>query len=144
MDRRLMEFCFGIPADQRTRDGMDKFILRNAMRSILPPAVQRRTSKCEFSVFMRQALAAADAGRRFESLEIAKLGWVNGDAVLEAFAAVRAGRFDSSSPKWRVPNLWALWMAFAIELWFRVNFIEAPDAAANSIADRPAGISAGA
>lgn len=44
-DRRLVEFCVGIPPDQKLSHGWTRWILRRAMKGILPPAVQWRVDK---------------------------------------------------------------------------------------------------
>ncbi|MBL8209687.1 MAG: hypothetical protein JNK87_03195 [Bryobacterales bacterium] len=38
-DRRLIEFCLGVPDEQYLREGTTKFLLRQAMRDRLPPVV---------------------------------------------------------------------------------------------------------
>jgi asparagine synthase (glutamine-hydrolysing) len=38
-DRRLVEFCLGIPEDQYLRDGCDRWLIRRAMKGRLPDAV---------------------------------------------------------------------------------------------------------
>lgn len=38
-DRRLIEFCLGIPEEQYLRDGTTKYLLRQSMRDRLPPVV---------------------------------------------------------------------------------------------------------
>ena len=48
-DRRLMEFCLALPADQKLRDGWTRAILRRAMTGILPPAVRLRRDKANLS-----------------------------------------------------------------------------------------------
>lgn len=48
-DRRLMEFCLGLPLEQKMRNGITRFILRNAMKGILPLEVEHRLSKADLS-----------------------------------------------------------------------------------------------
>lgn len=48
-DRRLVEFCLALPADQKFRDGWPRWILRQAMQGILPPQIQWRYSKGNLS-----------------------------------------------------------------------------------------------
>ncbi|QUL37657.1 asparagine synthase-related protein [Erythrobacter sp. JK5] len=45
LDRRVMEFCLALPADQLQRHGWPKFVLRRAMAGLLPDAVARRPGK---------------------------------------------------------------------------------------------------
>jgi asparagine synthase (glutamine-hydrolysing) len=44
-DRRLMEFCLAVPADQKMQQGLTRNILRNAMNGVLPREVQGRSGK---------------------------------------------------------------------------------------------------
>jgi asparagine synthase (glutamine-hydrolysing) len=48
-DRRLVEFCLALPADQKLRAGWRRSILRRAMQGILPPEIQWRESKANLS-----------------------------------------------------------------------------------------------
>lgn len=45
LDRRLVEFCLGLPADRRLKDGYTKMILRDSMTQLLPDAVLYRRDK---------------------------------------------------------------------------------------------------
>ena len=45
LDKRLVEFCYGLPSEMKFRFGWDKYILRNAMADILPKEIQWRTGK---------------------------------------------------------------------------------------------------
>jgi asparagine synthase (glutamine-hydrolysing) len=42
-DRRLVEFCIGIPTDQYLRGGRDRWLIRRAMEGRLPPMVVKQT-----------------------------------------------------------------------------------------------------
>jgi asparagine synthase (glutamine-hydrolysing) len=48
-DRRLIEFSFGLPDEQRWGKKGSKAILRNGMKEILPDAIRNRIDKTEFS-----------------------------------------------------------------------------------------------
>jgi len=39
MDKRLIEFCLGIPQNQHTRDGQDRLLIRRAMKGLMPDKV---------------------------------------------------------------------------------------------------------
>ncbi|MCB0085909.1 MAG: asparagine synthase, partial [Caldilineaceae bacterium] len=39
LDRRVIEFCLGLPADQFVQNGWQRFIFRNAMTGLLPKAI---------------------------------------------------------------------------------------------------------
>jgi asparagine synthase (glutamine-hydrolysing) len=45
LDRRVVEFCLGLPWDQRVRDGWSKRIVRRAASGLLPDAVRWRRGR---------------------------------------------------------------------------------------------------
>lgn len=49
LDRRLLEFCVGIPADQKLRGGWPRSVLRRATVGILPEKVRWRFNKADLS-----------------------------------------------------------------------------------------------
>jgi asparagine synthase (glutamine-hydrolysing) len=49
LDYRLVEFAFAIPWQQKIRNGARKYILRNAMREIIPESVRNRQDKIGFN-----------------------------------------------------------------------------------------------
>jgi asparagine synthase (glutamine-hydrolysing) len=48
-DRRLIEFCVALPANQKFGQGWNRIILRRAMEGILPPEIQWRPRKGDLS-----------------------------------------------------------------------------------------------
>ena len=48
-DRRLVEFCLAVPANQKLRDGWTRMIMRRAMAGILPAEVRWRAGKANLS-----------------------------------------------------------------------------------------------
>ncbi len=48
-DQRLIEFCLGLPVDQKLQNGWSRMILRQAMATILPEKVCWRISKANLS-----------------------------------------------------------------------------------------------
>ena len=48
-DRRLVEFCLGVPSEQKLTQGYARMIMRRGMAGILPEKVRWRTSKGDYS-----------------------------------------------------------------------------------------------
>lgn len=48
-DRRVMEFCLALPAEQKLAQGWNRWILRRAMKGTLPPEIQWRRTKGNLS-----------------------------------------------------------------------------------------------
>ncbi|MEM8484874.1 MAG: lasso peptide isopeptide bond-forming cyclase [Bacteroidota bacterium] len=44
-DRRLLEFCLALPANQKRRDGWSRVVMRHAMDGVLPRGIQWRADK---------------------------------------------------------------------------------------------------
>jgi asparagine synthase (glutamine-hydrolysing) len=59
-DRRLMELCLALPADQKLRDGWSRVVMRRAMDGLLPDEVRWRASKANLSPNFRRNLLAKD------------------------------------------------------------------------------------
>ena len=63
-DRRVIEFCLGLPEDQKFAGGWPRLLLRRAMDGILPPAIQWRTTKANLSPNFHRRFRAVDIARR--------------------------------------------------------------------------------
>lgn len=48
-DKRLVEFCLAIPAQQKLSDGWPRMIVRRGMRDVLPEAIRWRNNKANMS-----------------------------------------------------------------------------------------------
>jgi asparagine synthase (glutamine-hydrolysing) len=59
-DRRLVEFCLSVPAEQQLHDGWTRAVMRRAMSGILPTEVQWRTDKADLSCNFRRGLFERD------------------------------------------------------------------------------------
>jgi len=112
-DRRLIEFALALPEDQRWRDDQPKFILRRAMRALLPASLAHRKSKAEFSHLFREAIARESSGLDFASLRLCMEGYVDPGAAQDMHARCLRGE---------LPPLGPVWMILALEFWYRMAF----------------------
>jgi asparagine synthase (glutamine-hydrolysing) len=118
-DRRLIEFAFALPEEQRWGD-RPKFILRNALDRQLPRSVSERVQKADFSCIYAQALLMESSAAVFQSLSVAAMGWVDGEKVLAAYRTMaRCHAAGDEAYRFYVSTLW---MVFGVELWFRTLF----------------------
>ena len=123
-DRRIVEFGLAIPDEQRRRGGIDKYILRNAMKRSLPAAVLNRNDKAEFSHLFIDQMKALGGKRLFSSMEIANgsSGWINEIEVRSVY-----NQLESSAQENRpATNIWSLWVIWGVELWKRAAFGSKP------------------
>ena len=57
-DKRLVEFCLGLPSEAKLQDGWSRLILRRAMQGILPDMVQWRRDKLDFAPHLIRGMLA--------------------------------------------------------------------------------------
>jgi len=118
-DRRLIELTLALPPDQFLRLGQNKFILRQAMKGLLPEPVLQRSTKAEFSHTSAQLYECDALSSVFHSARIARNGWIDQHCVAEMFR--------ESMERWKhsqndLPHVWPLDSVLGIELWFRAAF----------------------
>lgn len=56
MDRRLVEFCLALPPEQKFQQGWPRWILRNAMKGLLPEKIRWRVGKSDLSYNFHRCL----------------------------------------------------------------------------------------
>jgi asparagine synthase (glutamine-hydrolysing) len=116
-DRRVMEFGLAIPEELRWRDGVRKFVLREAMRGTLPEDVRARAeSPNGGSVFM-PALNALAAEGVFDRPIVEREGWT-GHGEVQAFYGRILARQAAGDPDY-TDDVWPMWSVTAVELWMR-------------------------
>ena len=112
MDYRLVRLAFGLPSDWKVRAPWNKFVLREAMRGIIPEAVRTRPDKMGFPTSARQWIASdwfEPMQDLFASQSFRERGIFNASELRRALVQHRAGT-DHSTP---------LFTAAQFELWCR-------------------------
>jgi asparagine synthase (glutamine-hydrolysing) len=114
LDRRVIEYAFAIPEDQRCRPRAIKYVMRQAGSGVLPESVRNRRTKAEFFCMLLSGLKVMTAGlggeSAFESFELARRGWIEPDALRNFYRQ----RIDDPTA-----NLWPLWSVMELEIWAR-------------------------
>lgn len=110
-DRRIIEFAFAIPEDQRFRQDLSKVVLRAAMNGILPESICQRRTKADFTGAIARMFKSIRADELLQSTVLSAPGWINGER-LHAMYTERVGSYERS-------NLWPLCTALTTELWYR-------------------------
>lgn len=113
-DKRLVEFCLSLPADQKLAKGWTRIVMRRGMEDILPPKIQWRTSKMDFISNFRQGLLVAEKQRLEqllfeESAEIAK--YVDLDVLKQKYLEGEDWQF--------------IWRSVSLGLW--LNYVDLDD-----------------
>jgi asparagine synthase (glutamine-hydrolysing) len=112
-DKRLVEYCLALPANQKLRRGWTRFILRDALAGVLPEKVRWRSGKGDLSANFRRALAA-------DRQELERALFVDG-AALEHHIDLTALR-QRYHESWETGNDEAavmLWRVATITTWLR-------------------------
>jgi asparagine synthase (glutamine-hydrolysing) len=114
LDHRLVEYVFSLPANQRLRDGWTKYILRNALKGILPEKIRTRRRKIGFAV--PEAAWLRELGNEirgvFASQKFGNRKYFNQEEILKGFNEFCQGKSDlDASIFWHILNL---------EMWLRV------------------------
>lgn len=115
LDRALIEFAAWVPLELRLRDGHMKWILRQAMEAVLPPAVAWRGDKLHLgSYFDRAMLQPVLEGllRDYRGSGPAIAPYVDRAAILEAASRWQAGDITA---------VWRLKMPLLLEHWLQHN-----------------------
>jgi asparagine synthase (glutamine-hydrolysing) len=60
MDKRLLEFCLSLPAEQKLHKGWSRLVMRRAMKNVLPEEVQWRRGKSDMSPSFDYGLLTLD------------------------------------------------------------------------------------
>jgi asparagine synthase (glutamine-hydrolysing) len=121
-DRRIIEFAMALPDEQRKRqDHQQRFILRQAMFELLPASVGSRGDKADFSHVFPEALESLGGEAFFDSLAIAREGWVNAEEIRVKYRTMTQ-HYRIGDPEY-IAQMWHLWMVFGIEAWFRTVFL---------------------
>ncbi len=113
LDRRIVEFVFAIPEEQRWRRGQSKFVLREAMKNILPEEIRTRPGKADISGPIDVVLRGgrqAEIDRLFANSVLVSLGLLDGEWLEQRLKLGRGERYP-----YGVQDL------LALELWCRVS-----------------------
>lgn len=119
MDKRLVEYCLGLPWEQKVYEGWTKYILRRATRGLLPEAVRWRPGWDHIGLSFMQARFLHDRALMARLLEeSASLieSYVNMKGVTEAYE-----RFLKSNDVLEGDRVW---VAVALIAWLR-NYVVA-------------------
>jgi asparagine synthase (glutamine-hydrolysing) len=114
LDHRLVEFAAGLPARMKLRGFTTKWILREAVRGILPPEILSRPKlgfPVPFGLWMRRGWQDV-AGDVLLDPRARQRGITDPAAVEQLLAQHAAGRVEGGDAIWSLLNL---------ELWFRTH-----------------------
>lgn len=115
LDYRLVEYIFSLPDEYKIRSGLRKYMLRKAMRGIVPDMILDRRDKIGFATAEKQWLADGPLRNKmlevFESTSFHQRKYFDARLVLEEFR-----KFPAEPHKKNYINFWG---CFNLELWLR-------------------------
>lgn len=112
-DKRLVEFCVALPSDQKLAGGWSRLVLRKAMEGILPPRVQWRRDKLDFTPHLVRGMLGNERARIEEILSSADLaGFADRAALTTAWS-----RIVHDPARAHGSVLQAVWRASAVGSW---------------------------
>jgi len=112
-DLALVEFALSLPPSFNSSEGQSKWILRKAMKGVLPEIINNRKDKAAFSNILEQHIEAVDMDALLKDAYLLKLGIVSQEYI----DAVR-GKYANEKFKKPVHP----WMLINMEYWYRFNF----------------------
>lgn len=118
-DRRVVEFALAIPDEQRSRAGVTKFVLRQAMAGLIPDSVRMRSDKGNYSHLFCEELRLQGGAQLFVDLELDQRGWVDGQRLSAMYEHLDAS-YRAGDPAYH-RHLWPLWLVVAVERWLRAT-----------------------
>jgi asparagine synthase (glutamine-hydrolysing) len=114
LDRRLAEFIMSIPPEQTFRVGLLKYILREAMRGILPEKIRTRRRKTEFSSYI-------NLGLRIK--EISKIRALIACSIQDGLKLIYLSKlqriYENYISKGYYLIVHTIWPFISLELWLR-------------------------
>ncbi|MEA1952766.1 MAG: asparagine synthase-related protein [Campylobacterota bacterium] len=115
-DLKLVEFSLSLPPIFKYTNGQSKWILRKAMKDILPDMINNRKDKAEFSEMIVQQIAALNLSALLDDAYIVKLGVIDQTGV---------DTIRKNYEEMRVKKPFHIWGLINMEYWYRFNFEKA-------------------
>jgi asparagine synthase (glutamine-hydrolysing) len=116
-DKPLVEFCLALPGAEKLSQGFGRSVLRRAMEGILPPAVQWRRDKIDFTSNLVKGMLGNHRDLLDDVLvkDAARIApYVNLPEVSAAY-----GRIASQPEAATLPDVQYVWRSISLSLWLR-------------------------
>lgn len=117
LDYRLVEFIYSLDNNQKIRHGQTKWVMRQALKGILPEKIRNRQDKIGFAtpeqIWMKENFKH-EFKKTFTSEKFLSRGYYNRKKVIEIFKDFLTGKNN---------NYNLLWRAYNLEIWFK-TFID--------------------
>jgi asparagine synthase (glutamine-hydrolysing) len=115
MDKRLIEFCLALPAEQKLHQGWSRMIVRRALADVLPESVQWRGGKADMTANFLHGLLVRDRSTLDEVMQnhLEPLQpYINLDVLNQAYQRL------TTDQRRREDNL-IVWRSVVLALWLQ-------------------------
>jgi asparagine synthase (glutamine-hydrolysing) len=119
-DKRLVEFCFSLPPEQKLSQGWSRIIMRRAMENILPSEVQWRTSKMDFTPNLVYGLLNQEK-QTLRQLIFHNCQILSNYINTEILQSIYDNQVSSAKSKPDLKEIRFIWRATSLGLW--LNFV---------------------
>ena len=123
-DRRVVEFCLGVPIEQKFRNGWPRYLLRESMKGILPEKIRTRLSKGNLGVNFYRRFIEDDCGQLDITRDLLLLApFVDSNYLktLKNFSFDKLKRFHQVSLQ-EMDNVINLFSLYLLLKWLQKNF----------------------
>ncbi len=97
-DRRVIEFCLGLPVSQKLNNGLNRSVVRRALADVLPEEISKRRGKTDFNPSLYNAFQKNDQGwllENIDNMDASNYGIVNKENFLISVARFKEGKSAS-------------------------------------------------
>lgn len=121
LDYTLVEFSYSLPNDQRIKDGWTKYILRNAVKGLIPESIRKNRKKYGTPVPQQYWFNALrhDIKKIVNSEQFKNREYFNHSTVLDVFERYFKGKLNRIEREYYQAIIWRI---LNLELWFEIFF----------------------
>lgn len=112
-DKRLIEFCYGVPSEIKFKSGWSRYIQRTAMADILPLGIQWRPGKANFSSYYKKNLLSFENNVLEDIISEKDIinKYIDIKTFKELYINYKQGKAENKSVYW-------IWLDLILYLWF--------------------------
>jgi asparagine synthase (glutamine-hydrolysing) len=121
LDNKIVEFAFSLPSDQKIRKGVTKYVIRNAVKGIVPETIRKKRKKSGTPIPQQRWMKDLyeNIMETFHASKFQSKEYFNQPAVLNLFSRYCLGKLNRIERECYA-NL--LWRIINLELWFEIFF----------------------
>ncbi|MEM5852891.1 MAG: asparagine synthase (glutamine-hydrolyzing) [Candidatus Aenigmatarchaeota archaeon] len=119
LDHRIVEYIFSLPISMRIKNGWTKYILRKAVKGVVPEKIRWRRSKIGFAVPEKKWLIELKDKimKIFLSKEFKSRKYFNQEEIVKKFKEFCEGKLGEEYAR-------IFWRILILEFWFRIFISE--------------------